>query len=193
MTPHPVFHNEHSSSPKRRRIIDKQQYAAQTFADSFLELFRHSTYPNSEVVFRNEHGLIEVRIPPRLLSGLSSPAQFPAIEVIKLKPMLRGKGVLKRVIAGLLEQPEVVGTCISHITNSQLLAAVEQWGWHRLTTLAPELPTLYTVKDKEYKTVLRHADAGAFDERMYSADDLDRKLGFSIFRASFPRSFPFPS
>lgn len=182
-----------SAAPKRGKIIENQQYEAQTLADSFLEFFRRSTYPNSEVIFRNGHGLIEVRIPPRLLSGLSSPAQFPAIEVIELKPNIQNRGVFKRVAAGLLEQPAVVGICLSHITNAQFCAAVERWGWHRLATLAPSPPTLYTVKNEAYKTALEHAGARAFDERRFSAEDLDQKLGYAAFRASFPGSFRFPS
>lgn len=173
--------------------MDQHHGAARTFADSFLESFRRSTYPSSEVVFSNDQGMIEVRIPPRLLSGLSSAAQFPAIEVIELEPKLRGKGVFKRVVTGLLERPEVVGVCVSHVTSAPLLAAVERWGWHRLVTPFPELPTRYTVKDEEYKATLRHAGADAFDERIYSAEELDEKLGYGAFRTSFRRSFRFPS
>lgn len=166
------------------------------FAESFLESFKASAYPYSHVVFSDQFGLIEVRIPPRLLSGLTSPHQFPAIEVIELQPEIQGKGVLKRVIGGILEQPGVVGVCVSHISNLRLRDVLGRWGWFKLATRFPELPTFYTVKDAAYRRALIKAGLHAFDERLVSDEQIRDKLGFNVFRdmaSSLERSLEFPS
>lgn len=173
--------------------VTNHDHAAKSFADAFIDAFRLSDYPNSCVIFNHKHGFVEVRHPPRLLSGLTSYAQLPAIEVIELSQEIRGKGVLTRTISGILEQPEVVGVCLSHVSNARLLTSVKQWGWHRLATLFSELPTFYTVKDFEYRCALRSAGPDAFDERSHSPTELDQKHGFDSIRQSLLRSFRFPN